>query len=272
VRLFVLMFVLASAGCRTVSFTLAGLPAGSGVPEPDGIAWWTSATAECRAATIFSAEIKINGKVGTEGLRGKLRGAVTRAGEIRLEAPAPLGAPIFMLAGRADRATLTIPRDERVLIAPAADIVEALIGVRLAPSDWLDVLSGCVTSARPERAERVGAAVIAAMPGQTERVLLRNDATGWRVIAGERPGLFVEYRQFDGNWPREAAVASRPGAPVAVALKLSIAQVFVNQALPARAFELAVPAGYAPMTLDELRAAGPLGERGGAVPKGTIVR
>ncbi len=203
--------------------------------------------------------------IGTEKLRrATLQGAMTRNGEIALLAVAPAGPPIFNLAGRAERATLTLPHDRRVLVAPAVDIVEALIGLRLAPADWLDLLSGCVAGAAGETGTRVNGATIITLGGSAGRVRVEQAGATWQIIAGERPDLLVEYPQFLGRWPSAAKLTSHPGAAIHVVLNMTIGQIFVNTPLQARLFAPVVAADYRPMTLDELRASGPLGAGGSA--------
>lgn len=235
-------------------------PTGAGVPIPDALQVWWTATDACTGAQVFSAEIQVSGRIGAEKLpRVTLQGAMTRKGEIRLLAVAPAGPPIFVLAGRAEHATLTLPRDRRVLTAPAADIIDALIGLRLSPEDWLNILSGCVTSARPADGVLIGRDTVISMERGAGRVLLRKDGTVLRIVAGERPDLLVEYREFQGRWPSIVTLSSRSVATVNVGLNLTISQIFVNTAIDPRAFALDVPADFRPMTLDELRAIGPLG-------------
>lgn len=235
-------------------------PVGAGVPVPDSLQVWWTATDACKNAQTFSAEIHVDGHVAEEKLRRvTLQGAMTRKREIRLLAVAPAGAPIFTLAGTDARAVLTMPHDKRVVIAPAADIMEALIGVRLTPDDWLDVLSGCVSSAHPDSATRINDVMIMALERDGGRLRLDKDGAGWRIVAGERPNLLVEYEQFLGRWPSAVKLSSRAGAPVEVSLNMSISQQFVNTDLPARTFVADVPPDYRATSLAELRAMGPLG-------------
>jgi len=240
------------------------------VPVPDAVRLWSEATEACTGAQTFSAEIRVSGSVGAERLRRvTLQGAMTRNGEIKLLAVAPAGPPIFNLAGRADRATLTLPRDRRILVAPAADIVDALIGLRLTPADWLDLLSGCVTAKRAVDGVLINGATIISLEDAGGRVRLEKDGASWRTVAGERPDLLVEYPEFLGRWPSVARLSSRGGAAVVVRLELAIGQVFVNSPLAPRVFAPDTATGLSPMTLDELRALGPMGgSHSGAEPPG----
>lgn len=238
-------------------------PAGAATPTPEAAATWRATTAACHAAATYSAEIVIDGRVGAEKIsRVKLQGAMTRDGRIRLIAVAPMGAPIFVLAGRAERATLTLPHDHRVLVAPVADIVNALIGLKFAPADWVDVLSGCVADAANANAGSLAADVVVTL-GASSRALLRKDGAAWRVVAGERPEASIEYRAYLGTWPSLARISSATTAAVPLSVNLEIAQIFVNNELSDKTFLVDVPADFSPMTLAELRAIGPLGDKGG---------
>jgi hypothetical protein len=236
------------------------LPAAATAPTAEARAAWDAATAACRTADTYSAELVIDGRAGAEKLRRvTLQGAMTRDGRIRLLAVAPVGAPIFVLAGRAERATLTLPRQQRVLVAPVADIIDALIGLRFAPSDWVDVLSGCVAAAPSASGGPAGADLVMNI-GEGRRALLRQDGTRWRVVAGERPEALIEYQMYAGTWPSLARITSGATAALPIDVRVAIAQIFVNTALNDRAFVADVPPGFTPMTLAELRAIGPLGE------------
>lgn len=262
--MFRLFALIAYAGLMVAACAPArvAFPAGTGVPVPDALQVWWAATDACKGAQTFSAEIQVNGNIGREKLRRvTLQGAMTRQGEIRLLAVAPAGPPIFILAGRAEQATLTLPRDRRVLSAPAADVVDALIGLRLAPEDWLNVLSGCVTSAHPADGMLIGGATIITMERGAGRVLLRKNGTALQIVAGERPDVLVEYREFLGRWPSVVKMSSRAVAAVNVDLNMMISQISVNAPIEPRAFVPGSTIGFQPMTLDELRAIGPLGGR-----------
>ncbi len=254
----------AAVGCAPAP--RIAFPTGVVTPNADAAAIWQTTTAACRAATNYSAEIVIDGRVGAEKLRRvTLQGAMTRDGRIRLIAVAPIGGPIFVLAGRAERATLTLPRDHRVLTAPVADIVNALIGLKFAPADWVDVLSGCVDAGTQVPAYvpaggLLGADLVMSLANGA-RALLRKSGAAWRVVAGERPEAVIEYRKYLGTWPSLASINSAASAAVPLSIHLEITQIFVNVELSDKTFMLEVPADFTPMTLAELRAIGPLGER-----------
>jgi len=83
----------------------------------------------------------------------------------------------------------------------------------------------------------------------------------WRIEAGRLPDLTVEYRQIQNGLPRQLRLRSEPGAAPDVDLTLDVSQIEVNVAVPNRTFVIEGGADAAPMTLEELRAAGPLGEK-----------
>lgn len=221
---------------------------------------WAAASEACRGASAFSAEVRLNGRVASERLRSvTLQGLMTREGGVLLRAVAPAGPPIFVLAGHADRATLTLPRDKRVLVAPAAEIVNALIGLPLAPADLLEVLAGCVAQGPATDGAKVGSALFVTLQSGAARARLVRAGSTWQVRAGERPDVLVEYLEYQGRWPSLLRLASRGDAPVAVNLEMHIGQVFVNTPTNPQAFVPSVDATWQPMTMDELRAMGPLG-------------
>jgi hypothetical protein len=251
---------LAAAGCAAHHFSL---PAGATSPAPDGVAAWEQAAAACRSASTYAAEIRVRGRVAAGKLNGTLVGVLTGRNDLYLKLIEPFGPPGFVLNGPAARATLVLPRDKRVLTAPAADIIEALTGLRLDPRELMAVLGGCVIAdGTATGGQQIGdARAVAVGPA---RVWLRRVGRTWQVFAGERPGLVIEYRRFAGGWPAEIGISSPAGAGVPLDLRVSIDQVDLDgRKISPAAFVPDVPAGATPMTLEELRAMGPLGEKKG---------
>ena len=80
----------------------------------------------------------------------------------------------------------------------------------------------------------------------------------------ERPEALIDYRAYQGTWPSLARVTSSASAAVPLAINLEITQIFANSELSDKTFTLEVPSGFEPMTLAELRAIGPLGDKGGS--------
>jgi hypothetical protein len=229
-------------------------PAGPGEPAPDADAAWAQATASCRGARTYSAMLHF-GAVGAN-----VQTTVTDDGRVRLGAVVA-GRPRFTLTGSRDDATLLLHDDRRVVRAPAAAIVEQLIGTAIGPEEWLAFVTGCVTrSHQIKDAARVGKYLrITTAEG---RVYLQQQGGVWRVHGGEVLGLIVHYEWRDSAFPTVLRARSAPGTSVETRLALEAAQFRVNDTV---APELFTPpkavAGATSMTLEELREAGPLSRR-----------
>lgn len=236
------------------------VPTGPGEPAPDATTAWTEATADCREIRTWSAELRIAGRVAeVSQRRSTILGGLTADDQIRFELPAPIGRPVFVLAGTGASARLVL-RDNRVLVAPAEDIIEALVGLKLRPRALLALLSGCPGQAR-EATNGVRYGDVLAVTTADGRVYVRKYAARWRVVAAETSGLSVDYRVTADRWPVELRIASAPGRTPVIALTVSVRQIEVNASLPATVFDLAAPAGATPLTIAELRSMGPLGDR-----------
>lgn len=232
-------------------------PTGPAAPFPGGAAAWQQATRACAGASTYAAAMHVHGRAGGQRLSGTIVGLVTTADQIRLEYEAPIGPPGFVLGGDARQATLVLPRKQRVLTAPADEIVEAITGLRLGPRALLAILTGCVSQTR----ELVTAARYGDQPEVTTtdaRVFLRNRDGRWEVTAGVVSGLIVQYDRIEGDWPRQLRVRTEPGRVPAVSLAVDLSQLNVNVPRPPATFSVHVGPDYVPMTLDELRQSGPL--------------
>lgn len=251
---------IAAASCGRPAFVL---PSGPGVPAPDASAAWTEATSRCSSAQALSAELRLSGRAGTVRIpRATVFTGITSDGQIRLEAPAPFGRPGFLLAGTAQNATLVL-RDDRVVEAPAARILDALVGLSFDPASLLTVLTGCGLSRAPI-VDAVRYTDLLAVQTDQGRAFLRSVAGHWRVVAVQRDGLLVDYVHDPSRsevWPRELRLTSLPGRNPALTLSVSQDQIEVNVPFPPRAFTVTVPAGATAMTVEELRSAGPLGDQ-----------
>ena len=172
---------------------------------------------------------------------------------------APFGPPGFILAADGDGATLLLPRDNRVLRnARAEDVLGALTGVSLAPADLQAILTGCVASmpgAVGGRLHQRGWASID-LPGDVT-LYLERVGDGWRPRAARRPGWQVEYPAWQGRFPRDVRLRSVDPA-VDVDLTAVVSQIEANITIDPAAFMVIVPADALPLTLAELRNAGPL--------------
>jgi outer membrane biogenesis lipoprotein LolB len=260
-RRWVLAALIAGGVTACAPLTLS-LPTGQGDPFPDYVEAWHQATSACRDVHSLSAELAISGRAGRQRLRGHVLAGLAAPNRIRLEAAAPFGAPLFILVADGSAATLLLPRDNRVLRdeSPAA-ILDALVGLALGPSDLLAIFSGCVA---PDAHPTGGRA----FPSAWARLELSDGATAylqrdrqmiWRIRAGVREGLGFDYPQAGDAVPASVhlrADASRaPGTDV----RISLSQVAINPPLGPEVFSVRVPADAVPISLSELRQAGPLG-------------
>jgi len=257
-------------------------PDGPWTADPDGAAILESATAPCRGVRTLTAEIAVRGRVGGSHLRGRVLAGFERGGSLRLEAPAPFGAPIFILTARQNRATLWLPRDRRILRdAPVEDVLAAIVGLRRSSDDLLGLLSGCLiatTSAAPGDVRRNGTGwLMAALPDDTTAFLTRDGST-WRLRAGHRAAASgvsswsASYERFAGAFPDLVRIWTGPSAGDATAgavMSLEVSQRDTNTGVDPRAFDAVTAKDATAMTLDELRRTGPLADRTGGGGSGS---
>lgn len=240
------------------------LPTGAGVPFPDFADAYTQATAECRAVRTMSASLSLAGRAGTTKLAARIDAGFAEPDRLRLEGFPRItfgGRPFFVLVSRGSDATLVLTRDGRVLRgAPPAAIIEALAGVALEPAELRAVVSGCgLGNQQPAEGQSFEHGWIAGTLGDTRVFLQRLDAR-WRVVAARRGSLTVAYSDYASGRPSTVRLrtAAAPGvAPADLVLRLS--QVEINVPLPDAVFDAQIPRDAAPLTLEELRRAGPLG-------------
>jgi outer membrane lipoprotein-sorting protein len=240
------------------------LPQGPGQPFPEYREAFAAASAGCRDVRTLTAEAAVSGTVGRGKVRGRVIAGFERPGRIRLEGVAPIGAPAFILVADAGRATLFMPRAREVLTdQPPELVLEALVGVSLDPDVLQAVLSGCVA---PNPEPRSGSgysdgwARVELDGGAT--AFLRQVTGRWRILAGTRPRIAVEY-EYDAVEPMPRTVRLRASADggSGANLRLSLSQVEVNAPIAAKAFSVAVPSGTVSITLADLKQAEPLGDK-----------
>jgi outer membrane biogenesis lipoprotein LolB len=239
------------------------LPSGPGEPFPEFRAAFQAAVRECAGVRTWSAELGIAGRAGRAKFRGRAFAGLARPDALRLEGLAPFGQPVFILVARQGGATLLLPRDRRVLThGSAAAIVEALTGVAISPDELRHIVTGCVSESEPVGGRSFGGRWHGVDLADGSTVFLRRAGGTWRIEAGLRASLVVEYRRFVGLRPEQIRVSATPpqGETRAAAdLTLAISQVEINVALADEVFTVSVPPDAVPMTLEELRDAGPLG-------------
>ena len=250
------LFSLAAA-CAPKTLTL---PGGPSTPLADPSAIVQEAFGHCGGVQSLTIEIGLSGKVGKTRLRGRLQAGFRAPDAIRLEAVAPFGAPFFILAGSDDKATLLLPRDDRVLAdADPGAVIDALTGLDLSPADLRAWLAGCPGPAINVKAARNYGQQWAAIDTAGGRVAWVQRTDRWRLAAVTADQLSVEFSGHMGTQPqrvriRHEAIASAP----AVDARLALSQVETNVELPAAAFTVNVPPHAVPITLEELRSSGPL--------------
>ena len=258
-------FVLAALLSVSCGATLMKLPAGPGAPAPDALDLVSEATIACRAVSTITAEIAVSGSVGGRRVRGRLLAGLAPPASARLEAVAPFGQPLFFFASRDGDATLFLPRDNRVLEHGAsAEVLEAVAGVRIDASDLRAALTGCASAPDSSSARRLGDQWRVVSDGPSDIYLHRDSRASWRLVATlhravGHPPWRAEYRDFQNGLPRTVRLTSLDAGRFD--LRLTLSQVGVNEPIDAAAFRLQIPAGAAPMTLDELKKGGPLAAR-----------
>ena len=239
---------------------LLRLPTDPGAPAPDFLQTYRAATAACGGVKTLTAELGLSGRAGGRGIRGRAIVGVERPASLRLEGVAPFGPPAFILAARAGSGTLLLPRDERVLRdTPPQDILGALTGISLNPGDLQAVLTGCLVSGGDPTAGRLhqNGWLSVDLPGGSTMFLERR-GTRWQARAGRRPGWQIEYVPWQGDFPQQVRIRSVDPA-VDVDLTADVGQLETNVPIDPAAFAVDIPPDALPISLGELRDAGPLG-------------
>lgn len=236
-----------------------GVPGDAGTPFPDFAAVHAQVSAPCTGTRTFTAELSLSGRAGSERLRGRVIAGFERPDRMRLEGVAPFGPPAFILAARGDMAVLLLPRERRVLRGVRADeILGALTGVALGPSDLQAILTGCVTpapQAASGRRHANGWVSLELTSGAVVYLEMRNG--GWEIRAARRAGWQIEYGQWENRYPVTVRLISGGEGPP-VDLTASMSQLEANVDIVPEAFTVDVPADVDPLSIEELREAGPL--------------
>jgi hypothetical protein len=243
------------------------LPTGAGTPAPDPAAF-QDATAACRTVSSITGEIGISGSVEGRRLRARVLAGLASPESVRLEAVAPFGQPFFIFVARSGNATLLLPRDGRVLErgSPQA-VLEAIAAVPLDAAALREALTGCTDLSETGTVRALNEDWRMVSAGTREVYLHRESRQApWRLVAiihhePGRPAWRSEYREFtvgpSGNLPR--AIRFKSTDSDRFDLRLTLSQVEVNVTLEPGVFEVRVPSGARSITLDELKATGPLG-------------
>lgn len=242
------------------------LPEGPARPDPEAIRLFEGAAGGCRATSHLTAELAVSGRIGSSRVRGRLLAGLSAPAQVRLEALAPFGPPVFILVATANRASLLLPRDRRWLAdAPLEDVLDAVAGVRLSGMDLLALLLGCVSSGQPTAGVSFPDGQYGVMLDGRSRAYLRRTGGRVTVYAGEY--LVGGVRTLVGyeaagpmGLPRRVRLERRDGQSP-VSLVLDLREVDLDTPVDATAFRLVEMAGLVPITIDELRVSGLLAPR-----------
>jgi outer membrane lipoprotein-sorting protein len=250
--------LLAAASLSACGSKAIDLPSGTGTPFADAAPAYAEAVKECRGVRTLQATLGLSGRAGSTTLRGNVDAGFEAPDRIRLEGRHPLGRPVFILVAGGTRPTLYMPRDNRVLrdVAPAS-IVEALVGLPLTPGELRSLVSGCgFGAADPAEGRQYGGGYVAVETAGATTYLRRQDSA-WHVVAATKAPLTVIYSAFAGGRAATLRVASTGNPRTDLTVRLS--DVNINVPMEDAAFAVDVPAAAQPLTIDELRRAGPLG-------------
>jgi hypothetical protein len=247
-------------------------PSGSPGPDPTAADAFMAATASCRGFRSIEGELALSGRAGGERVRGRVITGLEAGGAVRLEAPAPFGAPFFILAGRGETATLILPRERRVLTdTPVSAVLERLTGLSLGADDLRLVLSGCLVETPAPADGRQWPGGWQAVTIAPERVAYLRTVQGRPVLVAADYGPWqVDYSQHAAGFPRVVRVRSAfakasADHSAAVDITARVEQLEVNTQINPLAWSVEVPSDADPMTLDELRSIAPLADRKSSV-------
>jgi hypothetical protein len=259
------LFALCASGLLLAACAprLLSLPVDPGSTLPDFERIHREATAGCANVRTLTAELALSGRAGSQRVRGTAIVGFEGPRSLRLEGVAPFGPPAFILAARDETAILLLPRDNRVLRgARAEEILGALTGVALAPAELQAVLTGCASAANGGAlAGRMHANGWASIDLSDGAVLyLERSADRWQTRAAKRSGWQIEYSMWQGSFPQTVRLRSTD-PQVNVDITAILSQVEANVPIDQAAFDVNVPPSARELSLSELRANGPLGER-----------
>jgi hypothetical protein len=255
-----LAFATAACGPR-----LMKLPSGPGTMAPDLASAVLEATTACHRVQSLTAEIAVKGSVGGQRVRARLVGGFQPA-SARIEAVAPFGAPFFIFVANSADATLLLPRDGRVVEhGRPADLLAAVAGVPLGPSELKQTLTGCEIPDRLGSPLAIGDNWRTSAGGGGAKMYLHRDgpAAPWRIVSVLFPGEGLhsswraDYDNFFDGLPRVIRLVSADGKRFN--LELALSQLETNIQLKPEVFRVDIPPDAQRITTEELRRSGPLG-------------
>ena len=257
-----LFFISAACAAR-----IPPRPAGTPSPDPTAAEAFVTATAACKGFRSIEGELSLSGRAGGERVRGRILTGLESGGAVRLEAVAPFGAPFFILAGRAERATLLLPREQRVLKDTAVrDVLERITGLSLGAEDLRLIVSGClVETPSPSDGRQWGGGWRAVTIGPERVAYLRVQNGQPVLIAADYGPWHIDYSAHAGGFPRVVRMrrAGTQAKADEIDITARIEQLQVNTQINPLAWNVEVPSSADPMTLDELRSIAPLADRPG---------
>lgn len=245
-----------ASGCAPRAFRP---PADPGTPYTDFAQAHADLVRACGGVRTLSAELALTGRAAGQRIRGRVIAGFSRPAAMRLEAVAPFGQPLFILAARGRSAVLLLPRDQRVVReAAAADILGAITGVTFGPADLQAILTGCVTPDAVAVSGRLHRGDVVAMTLADGATIFarRRDGGRLELRAAHRDGWQIEYPAWQGRFPSRVRLRSTAAPPVDVTATLT--QLETNLDIPPEAFTVDVPGTAREMTVEDLREAGPL--------------
>jgi outer membrane biogenesis lipoprotein LolB len=238
------------------------LPSDPGTPLPDYAAIHRQLSAGCADVRTLQVDLSLSGKAGGEGLGGTLAAAFRSPNDMRLEFRVPpFHTLAFTLAANATGAML-LTRDKQVVRgARSEDLLAALTGIALAPSDLMAILTGCVVPSPSPAGGHLHAGGWASIDLAGATLYAQRSGDRWRPRAARRGTWQIEYVDWpDANrFPRRVALTSE--RPVAVNLRATLTDPEANAVLGDKVFVVDVPAGTEEIPLERLRQSCPLRDR-----------
>jgi hypothetical protein len=257
------LLVIATAACAPK--VRVAVPTGTGTPLADVAGAEQAARASCRAPRALTADLRLSGRIDGERVRGTLQVGLT-ADSMRLEGLAPFGGPVFVLAAQPSRAVLLLPRETAVVRGTsAAEMLDAIVGVSLAPADLLAVVSGCgLADWKVTGGAAFGddAWTRLDLEGDRRLWLHRLDAAAPPVIvAAEDARWRIEYTRAASGWPAVIRLVQRAAGPVRTDAAFVVDAPEAMDALPDGALDVDVPAGTRVVGVGDLKKRRELVER-----------
>ena len=226
-------------------------PSGAAAPSAEAEAAFGSATTHCQGLRTVTFELGLGGRAGDERIRGRVLAGLASGGHARLEGLAPFGPPVFILAARAEAATLVLPRERRILRdTPVAAVVERLTGLPLGADDLMAALTGCVGAGTAGGGREWSGGWRGVSDPDGHAIWLRRQTGTWTVVAVDAGEWRADYREPLNGFPRHVRLRTLDGR---VDIEARVQQLEANVPLEDAAFIVTPPADAEPMRLDELR-------------------